>query len=127
MTEIFTEITENDKGVFDKPSNDGCSILNHLISNNIPYFSVAKTCAADTEEKILCIYTTDGNNDILEFVYHAKPCSEGCEQLTLLTANKSSKCCSIEEVLYICAIEMINQSQSNGDDEIIEIVNRLKP
>lgn len=125
MTEIFTEATENDKGVFDKPSNDGSSILFYLLSNNIPYFSVAKTCA-DTKEKILCIYTNNKDNDTLEFVYHVKPCSEGCEQLTLLTASKSHNCWpAIEDLLYNYTLTMINQSESDGDDIITEIVNKL--
>ena len=127
MTEIFTEPTENDKGIFDKPSNDGSSILCYLISNNIPYFSVAKTCA-NTKEKILCIYTNNKANNILEFVYNVKPCGDNCEELTLLTASKSPYgYSSINDLLYTYTLEMINQSESDGDDIITEIVNRLKP
>ena len=126
MTEIFTEPTENDKGVFDNPSNDGSSILCYLISNNIPYFSVAKTCA-DTKEKILCIYTNDKDNDTLEFTYSVKPCGDNCEQLTLLIASKSYSYSSINDLLYTYTLKMINQSESDEDDIITEIVNRLKP
>lgn len=126
MTEIFTEPTENDKGIFDNPSNDGSSILCYLISNNIPYFSVAKTCA-DTKEKILCIYTNNKDNDTLEFTYSVKPCGDNCEELTLLTATKSYNYSSINDLLYRYTLEMINQSESDGDDIITEIVNRLKP
>ena len=127
MTEIFTETTENDKGLFDidKCDNNGCSILYYLISNNIPYFSIAKTCA-DTKEKILCIYTNNKDNDILEFVYNVKPCEDGCEQLTLLTANKLYNYSSINDLLYRYALKMINQSECDGDDIITEIVNKLK-
>lgn len=124
MTEIFTEPTEDDKGIFDKPSNDGCSILYYLISNNIPYFSVAKTCA-DIKEKILCIYTNNKDNDALEFVYSVKPCGDNCEQLTLLTANKLYGYSSINDLLYRYTLEMINQSECDGDDIITEIVNKL--
>lgn len=124
MTEIFTETTENDKGVFDNPSNDGSSILCYLISNNIPYFSVAKTCA-DTKEKILCIYTNDKDNDTLEFTYSVKPCGDNCEQLTLLIASKSYSYSSINDLLYTYTLKMINQSESDEDDIITEIVNKL--
>lgn len=126
MTEIFTETTENDKGIFDNPSNDGSSILCYLLPNNIPYFSVAKICH-DTAEKLLYVYTNNKNNDTVEFVYNVKSCGDNCEQLLLLIASRSLRCSSIEDLLYLYTLEMINQSKSDGDDEIVEIINRLKP